>query len=185
MPQSDNVDDYISKFPLFVPFAKTLFSAPAIVNIPTTLAKRSSEIDEAELLPSVCTTASVKWSGRDGEGASHSVSARVDLASGLPAPDARESAASKKAADKRNKRKQQQNAAEGVKAGDKCYINLRAWPEYHEEWLYPSPIEKTFVLGVYGDVMSGKGRRRLRKLVVPAFDYMSMTWISTGSPNGA
>ena len=179
MPQSDDVNEYIQKFPLFVPFSKILFSA-IVVNTQTIQANVSPAMDESVLLPSVSTTASVKWSGRIGEEAIHSVTARVDAATGLPAADVRESAAAKKAADKRNKRKQQQSAAEGVKAGDKCFINLKAWPEYCEEWLYPSPIEKTFVEGIYGDIVRGKGRRQKRKLTVPVFNYeyeVDIDWI--------
>ena len=91
------------KFPLFVPFSLLLFLVP-VVNSQTTQANVSSAKEESLLLPSVTTTASVKWSGRIGEEAIHSVSARVDTTTGLPAPDVRESAAAKKAADKRNKR---------------------------------------------------------------------------------
>lgn len=186
MPQSDDVNEYVQKFPLFVPFSKVLFAAP-IVNIQASKSKISSAIDESELLlPSVSTTASVKWSGRIGEEAVNIISARVEIATGLPAPDARESAAAKKAAEKRNKRKQLQNAAEGVNAGDKCYINLQAWPEYREEWLYDSPIEKTFVQGIYGGIVSGKGRRQKRKLNVPVFNYeynVDFDWITEWGVN--
>ena len=63
----------------------------------------------------------------------------------------------KKATASNIKHQAKPKAAVKVKAGDQCYINLRAWPEYEEEYNYPSPLDKTFALGVYGG--GGKGKR--------------------------
>ena len=69
-----------------------------------------------------------------------------------------------------------------IKTGDLCYINLRAWPEYEEEYHYPTPLDKTFSIGIYGEEIKGKGRRQIRKLDVPVFKLtheVDIDWIET------
>ena len=175
MPSSDSADDHIKKRGLLIPRTK-----------PSDTLKASEEYlqalnEEAPILPTVVSTASVRWTGRDGA-PSTDISSRVFEETGLPAPDCRPSAAFKKAEAKKLKRKQIQEAALKIKAGDKCYITLRAYPEYEDECNYPTPIDKTFVLGIYGEVIKGKGRGQIRKLEVPVFKLtheVDIEWIES------
>ena len=159
MPQSDSVEEYIAQRGLFVPFSKLLFNGQAsLLESISTPESFSGLTSEHNLLPAVCSTASAKWSGRENDRATESC-ARIDIITGEPAADCNPNAAAKRKEIKQKKRKQILDDIANIVAGEECYINLAAWPEYHEEWLYASPMEKTFVKGIYGAIAGGKGRR--------------------------
>lgn len=51
-----------------------------------------------------------------------------------------------------------------------------------KEYKYPTPIDKSFAIGIYEEVVSGKGRRQIRKLDVPVFKLtheVDIDWIET------
>lgn len=183
MPSSDSARDYVEKQGLFVPFAEQLFSGSGSPQFNNFRGDSATDVvaKDSDLLPTVCSTASVRWTGRAAEFVGD-MTARVMEDTGLPAEDARPSAASRAANRKRARRQQVMEAVSRIKFGDKCYVNLLAWPEYEDEYPYPSPVEMTFVEAVYGDVIKGKGRRQLRKISVPVFDIsheVDVEWIET------
>ena len=181
MPSSDSAEAHVEQRGLLVPFLKELFLSAGCTDSGSVFQSLQATSEESTVLPTVLSTASVRWSGREGERNAVPYS-RVYEETGIPAPDSRPSAASKRAEAKQLKRKQNIEAALRIKAGDQCYINLRAWPEYEEEYNYPSPLDKTFALGVYGGVVKGKGRMQIRKLDVPVFKIsheVDVDWIET------
>ena len=170
MPCNDNVHDHISLNGLFVPFEKRLFGDDInrLINDPITqqIDAWTNAFDCAKLLPTVRTTDSVLWSGREGDEWKASSYAREDAQTGQPAFDCKPNAATRRKMERKRKR----DEALKIKDGDKIFINLSAWPEYEDEWPYTSPKESTYVVGVYGKAVMKRGKQ-LRKMSVPAFDY--------------
>ena len=147
MPASDDANDFVAERGLFVPFSDQLFAGRgAAVDEFRADSTASTTSNDADLLPTVCSTASVKWTGRAGDKVGD-VTARVVEDTGLPAEDARPSAASRAAQRKLKRRQQVMEAASTVKTGTKCFVNLLAWDEYKDEYPYPSPVESNFCRG--------------------------------------
>lgn len=96
MPKSDNVNDFIRDRGLHIPFAKVLFAESPSSDgrdVSRTIDDCNNCNDQTDLLPAVCSTNSVRWSGRNGECTASVPYARVDRITGLPVADARQSTA--------------------------------------------------------------------------------------------
>ena len=165
MPMNDDVYAHIKSRGLFVPFEKHIFgdSVNRILNSPLAImdeAQFARQYD-SNLLPTVVTTESVQWSGRGDRDVSKPANhARLDIETGLPAQDCRPNAASKRANERKRKKDEIANQISSICEGDEIFINLRAWPEYDEEWPYDTQIENTYVKGIYGKTTSGGKKRR-------------------------
>ena len=184
MPQSDSVEDFIAQRGLFVPFSKELFTdQPCIQSRSLTSTINLNDIESEDfLLPAVCTTASAMWVGRENDRAPVETCARRDKCTGEPAADSNPSAAAKRSESRRAKRRQLLDDISSITAGRECYINSAAWTEYLDEWLYPSPLEKTFVKGIYGELVRGTGRKLKRHIDIPVFKFsyeVDNDWIET------
>ena len=169
MPHSDNIHDHISLNGLFVPFEKCLFgdSVNRVIDpFRSRLDAQANEDANLKLLPTVRSTDSVLWTGRDENDAQPSMHAREEVETGLPAQDCRPNAASRRATE----RKRQRCKISNIRDGDSIFINLSAWPEYNDEWPYASPKDSTYVVGIYGKTIV-KRKKQLRQLHVPAFDW--------------
>ena len=169
MPRSDNVYDHIRLNGLFVPFEKRLFGDSLIRTIDPCKSPVDAQLNEGpniKLLPTVRSTDSVLWAGRDDNEAQPCKYARVEVESGQPAQDCRPNAASRRAMERERKKCEVSN----IRVGDKIFINLSAWPEYEDEWPYDSPKASTYVVGVYGKAFM-KRKKELRELHVPAFEW--------------
>ena len=169
MPRSDNVHDHIRLNGLFVPFEKRLFGDsinPVIGHYISPFDEQANEVANSKLLPTVRSTDSVLWTGRNGDDAVPSKHAREEVETGQPAQDCRPNAASRRATERKRKRRDISKICEG----DKIFINLSAWPEYDDDWPYDSEKASTYVVGVYGKTIL-KRKKELRELHVPAFEW--------------
>ena len=171
MPLNDNVHEHVSLNGLFVPFEKRLFgdNVNGLICDPykSIMDAQTNRIDDSKLLPTVRTTDSVLWAGRDQFGRKASSKyAREEVESGLPAQDCRPNAASRRTMERKRKKAEISNICDG----DKIFINLSAWPEYDDEWPYATPRAHTYVVGVYGRRVMRR-RTQKRKLHVPAFEW--------------
>ena len=131
MPQSDSVEEFIAQRGLFVPFSKQLFTDRACPQTESTTTSKE-DVNENNLLPAVCTTASAIWIGREND-RTVEICARKDKITGDPAADCNPSAAAKRSESRRAKRQQILDDISSITAGKECFINLAAWTEYLEE----------------------------------------------------